>query len=149
MSEPENHVLCLKAMCISLCVWIACTCSLSFFFFCCVVDPFKNLFLKWKVKAKVAQSSPTLCDPIDYTVHGILQTRILEWVASLSLLQGIFPTQGSSPCLSSYRRILHHLSHQGSPYHIALAYYLANSVCTVWLLIQHSEYFKNSTGLYY
>ena len=24
---------------------------------------------------------PTLCDPMDYTVHGILQTRILEWVA--------------------------------------------------------------------
>ena len=23
----------------------------------------------------------TLCDPIDYTVHGILQARILEWVA--------------------------------------------------------------------
>ena len=23
----------------------------------------------------------TLCDPIDYTVHGILQDRILEWVA--------------------------------------------------------------------
>ena len=24
---------------------------------------------------------PTLCDPRDYTVHGILQARILEWVA--------------------------------------------------------------------
>ena len=32
-------------------------------------------------KVKVAQSFPTLCDPMDYTVHGILQTRILEWVA--------------------------------------------------------------------
>ena len=30
---------------------------------------------------KVAQSCPTLCDPLDYTVHGILQARILEWVA--------------------------------------------------------------------
>ena len=30
---------------------------------------------------KVAQSRPTLCDPVDYTVHGILQARILEWVA--------------------------------------------------------------------
>ena len=30
---------------------------------------------------KVAQSCPTLCDPTDYTVHGILQARILEWVA--------------------------------------------------------------------
>ena len=29
-------------------------------------------------KVKVAQSCLTLCDPIDYTVHGILQARILE-----------------------------------------------------------------------
>ena len=34
-----------------------------------------------EVKVKVAHSCPTLCDPIDYTVHGILQARILEWVA--------------------------------------------------------------------
>ena len=78
---------------------------------------------------------PTLCDPMDYTVHGILQARIQEWVAfpfsrgssqlgdrtqvscivgrfflptepqgkskntgmgSLSLLQGLFPTQESN-----------------------------------------------------
>ena len=32
---------------------------------------------------KVAQSNPTLCDPMDYIVHGILQARILEWVAFL------------------------------------------------------------------
>ena len=29
----------------------------------------------------IAQSCPTLCDPMDYTGHGILQARILEWVA--------------------------------------------------------------------
>ena len=34
-----------------------------------------------EVEVKVAQSGPTLCDPIDYTVHGILQARMLEWVA--------------------------------------------------------------------
>ena len=32
---------------------------------------------------KVAQSCPSLCDPMNYTVHGILQARILEWVAFL------------------------------------------------------------------
>ena len=32
-------------------------------------------------KVKVTQSCPTLCNPMDYRVHGILQTRILEWVA--------------------------------------------------------------------
>ena len=33
------------------------------------------------VKVKVAQLCPALCDPMDYTVHGIFQARILEWVA--------------------------------------------------------------------
>ena len=38
---------------------------------------------KWK---KVAQSCPTLCDPMDYSlpgssIHGIFQARILEWIA--------------------------------------------------------------------
>ena len=47
------------------------------------------------VKVKFAQSHLTLCEPMNYTVHRILQARILEWV-SLSLLQGIFPTQGSN-----------------------------------------------------
>ena len=37
--------------------------------------------VKVKVKLKVAQSCPTVCNPMDYTVHGILQARILEWVA--------------------------------------------------------------------
>ena len=32
------------------------------------------------MKVKVAQSCLTLCDPMDYSVHGILQARILEWV---------------------------------------------------------------------
>ena len=40
------------------------------------------------VNVKVAQSCPTLCDPMDCTVHGILQARILEWVA--------FPFSGGS-----------------------------------------------------
>ena len=39
-----------------------------------------------KVKLLVAQLCPTLCDPMDCSlpdssVHGILQARILEWVA--------------------------------------------------------------------
>ena len=34
-----------------------------------------------KVKVKVTQSYLTICDPMDCTVHGILQARILEWVA--------------------------------------------------------------------
>ena len=34
-----------------------------------------------KVKVEVTQSCPALCNPMDYTVHGILQARILKWVA--------------------------------------------------------------------
>ena len=37
--------------------------------------------LKTDLKVKVAQSCLTLCDPTDYTAHGILQARILECVA--------------------------------------------------------------------
>ena len=32
-------------------------------------------------EVKVAWSCPTLCNPIDYTIHGIRQARTLEWVA--------------------------------------------------------------------
>ena len=60
---------------------------------------------------KFAQSCPTLCNPMDYTVHGILQARILGW-SSLSLLQGIFPTQGSNPGLPHCRQILYQMSHK-------------------------------------
>ena len=39
-----------------------------------------------KSESEAAQSCPTLCDPMNYSllgssVHGILQARILEWVA--------------------------------------------------------------------
>ena len=32
-------------------------------------------------EVKIAQSIPTLCVPMGYTVHGILQVRTLEWIA--------------------------------------------------------------------
>ena len=39
------------------------------------------LTLEYLAKVKDAKSCPTLCNHMDYTVHGILQARILEWVA--------------------------------------------------------------------
>ena len=39
------------------------------------------IFWLVKVKLQVTQSCPTLCEPMDYTGHGIIQARILEWVA--------------------------------------------------------------------
>ena len=64
-------------------------------------------------EVKVAQFHPTLWP------HGLYS----PWnspgqntgVGSLSLLLGIFPTQGSNPGLSHCRQILYQLSHQGSP----------------------------------
>ena len=48
----------------------------------CVHRIFQARILEWvKMKVKVAESCPTLWDPMDYTVHGILQARTLERVA--------------------------------------------------------------------
>ena len=63
-------------------------------------------------KVKVAPCL-TLWDPTDYTVHGIHQARILEWVA-VPFSRGIFPTQGLNPGLLHCRQILYQLSYQGS-----------------------------------
>ena len=69
-----------------------------------------------KAESEVAQSCPTLLDPMDCSlpgssVHGILQARILEWVA-ISFSRGIFPTQGLNPGLPRCRQTLYRLCHQ-------------------------------------
>ena len=74
----------------------------------------------WGLVVLVAQSCPTLCNPMDCIVHqaplsvGILQARLLEWVA-IPFSRGIFPTQGLNPGLRYCRQILYCLSHQGNP----------------------------------
>ena len=84
------------------------------------------LLLPQSLTMKATQSCLTLCNPMDYTVHGILQIRMdlySPWnspdqnteMDSLSLLQGIFPTQGSNPGLLLTRWILYQLSRKGSP----------------------------------
>ena len=67
----------------------------------------------------VAQSCLTLHNPMDCSslgssVHGILPGKDTG-VGCHSLLQGIFPTQGSNLSLLYCRQMLYHLSHQGSP----------------------------------
>ena len=66
----------------------------------------------------VAQSCLTLCNPMDCSLPG---TSVLgdspgknTGVGCHALLQEIFPTQKSNPGLLHCRRILYHLSHQGS-----------------------------------
>ena len=134
-------------------------------------EPPGKPYLFWKClkvkESEVAQLCLTLSDPMDYSlpgfsIHGILQARVLEWgaiafsetsprdtnfkseseshsvmsdslqphglyspwnfpdqntgVGSPSLLQGIFPTQGSNWGLLHCRWILYQLSYQGRCY---------------------------------
>ena len=79
---------------------------------------------KWKVKVKVTQLCPTLCNPMGYTVHGILQARILEWVDfpfSRGSSQPREQTQVSHIAGGFFfffcRWILDQLSHQGIPFY--------------------------------
>ena len=71
-----------------------------------------------KAETLAAQSCPTICDAMDYSPPGYsLWNSVGEntGVGCYSLLQGIFPTQGSNPgllCLLHCRQILYHLSHQ-------------------------------------
>ena len=47
------------------------------------------------MNVKVIQLCLTLCNPMDYTAHGILQARLLEWVAFHS--PGDLPNPGIKP----------------------------------------------------
>ena len=65
----------------------------------------------------VTRSCLTLFYPMDWTdcsVHGILQAKILHWVA-ISSSRGSFLTQGLNPCLLHWWAGSLPLSHLGSP----------------------------------
>ena len=74
------------------------------------------------VCVKLLQSCPALCNPVDYSllgssVRGILQARILEWVAMPSSRGSSRPRDETRvfyvSCIG--RQILHHQRHLGSP----------------------------------
>ena len=76
--------------------------------------------------AVLTQLCPTLCDPMDCSPPG---SSVLgdssgknTGVGCHALLQGILPTQGSNPGLPHCRRILYHLSHQGSQDSLVINY---------------------------
>ena len=54
------------------------------------------------------------CSQPDSSVHGILQARILQWVA-ISFSRGTFPTQEPNPGILHCKQIFYHLSLWGSP----------------------------------
>ena len=70
-----------------------------------------------KVKVLVAHSCLTLCNHmvcslLGFSVHGILQAKILEWVAIP--FPGDLPDPGIEQCNLHCRQILYYLSCQGS-----------------------------------
>ena len=75
-----------------------------------VGSPQPTLRTDWEVL--VAQSSPTLCNPMDCQPTRLLFPRNSPGkntgVGSLSLLHRIFPTQGANPVLLNCRWILYH-----------------------------------------
>ena len=75
------------------------------------------------VHAKSLKSCLTLCNPMDYippgtSVHGILQTRILEWVAMPSSRGSFWPRDRTrvSYVFCIGRRVLYLQHHPGSPW---------------------------------
>ena len=79
------------------------------------------ILVKCKSKVNITQSCPTplshvqLCDPMDSIIHGILQTRILEWVAFPFSREFSQPTQGSNPGLLQFQADSLPVEPQGKP----------------------------------
>ena len=71
--------------------------------FLILVFRFFFLHYRLKVKVKVAQLCPTLCHPMDYIAHRILQARILDWGA-FSFSRGYFQSRNQTgvSCISDF-----------------------------------------------
>ena len=62
-----------------------------------------------RCSVKVAQPRPTLCNLMDYT-QSLEFSKPESGVGSLSLLQGLFPTQALNPGLLHCRQTLYHIA---------------------------------------
>ena len=63
---------------------------------------------------KISSLDPMDCSPLVSSLHGILQARILEWVALSS--PGDLPNSGIKPRSPALQADSYHLSYQGSPF---------------------------------
>ena len=87
--------------------------------------------MKVKSESEVAQSCPTLSNPMDCSlpgssVDGIFQVKSTE-VGCHCLLQRIFPTQGSNLGILHCRQTLYHLKHQGSQSYLKIQSFLGQN----------------------
>ena len=98
----------------------------------------------------VTKSCPTLvtpwtvCSLPGFSVHGISQAKILEWVA-LSFSGGMFQTQELNPGLLHCRWILYQLNQQGSSQKAAWSHLTANS----WLCSLKPHFCTSSATLFF
>ena len=87
VDNKYNGYLCLAEWCVVkslFCLTITLTTHLnvSIFMLKLIFGPKKLITFELLVsEVKVTQSCPILCEPMAYTVHGILQARILEWIS--------------------------------------------------------------------
>ena len=71
-----------------------------------------------EIESEVAQSCPTLCDPMDcsppsFSIHGIFQAGVLEWVA-ISFSRRSSRPRDQTQVSRIISKTLYRLSHQGS-----------------------------------
>ena len=110
---------------------------------------------KVKSESEVAQSCPTLHDPMDCSlpgssVHGIFQAKVLEWVASafsfMSIEQCGKETLTFSECLTASfqcsRSQLKWYLHRGNPFQIILNKYISPITLYLYNLADSSKVYS-------
>ena len=118
MHNQQGPAVSYRALCSMLCgnlggrgVWGRMdTCKCMAESLCCPPKTITTLLISY-VLCLVVQSCLTLCNPMDYnspdfSIHGILQTRILEWVTMTSSRASSQP-KGLNPGLLHCRQILY------------------------------------------
>ena len=95
------------------------TCIGRWFLYFCVTSDTHRECMKGK---KVAQSCPTLCNPIDCSppgssIHGIFQARVLGWVA-ISFSRGSSWPRDRTQVSGIAGTCFYCLSHQGSVHNL-------------------------------
>ena len=94
------------------------SCLLHVQFLCTTVLSSMDINSLWSVKESESESCSVMSNSLQpcglYSPWNSPGQN--TGMGSLSLLQGIIPTQGLNPSLPHCRQILHQLSHQGSPF---------------------------------
>ena len=86
----------------------------------------RSLVYIYMSEVKVTQSCQTLCDSMDYTVHGIHQARILEKVPS----PGLLPSPGIEPRSPTLQVDSLPAEPQGKPY-VYVDIYISNTPVSI------------------